>query len=220
MDITQPSIFTLGVRTLGRLTSAWSGPAGSRATSCEHRWPPAAHARVVMSPDPVHISYELSRRQRLVAHLGTWLCYWPGLLLMLAVPAIVVTLAVLKSPWFLLLLLLHPLLNNLPRFVAGLLTPLLFGPERMDVAIEEDRIGYLIGQDRLWLPLQEIVRMERFGDVWAIVSTAANIYIPVSAVEEKHIAHMRAMSERGRKGQGLRHADDHGDATGNREERR
>ena len=169
----------------------------------------------VVSPEPVHISYGLSRRQRLVAHLGTWLCYWPGLFLMLAVPAIVVTLAVLKSPWFLALLLLPPLLNNLPRFVAGLLTPLLFGPERMDVAIEEDRIGYLIGQDRLWLPLQEIVRVGRFGDVWAIVNTAANIYIPVSAVDEKHIAHIRAMSERGRKGQGLRHADDRGDATGN-----
>ena len=155
-----------------------------------------------MLPVPVHTSYELSRRQRLVAHLGTWLCYWPGLFLMLAVPAIVVTLAVLKSPWFLALLLLPPLLNNLSRFVAGLLTLLLFGPERMDVAIEEDRIGYLIGQNRLWLPLQEIVRVGRFGDVWAIVSTAANIYIPVSAVDEKHIAHIRAMSQRSRKAQG------------------
>jgi hypothetical protein len=66
----------------------------------------------------------------------------------------------------------------------------------MDVAIEEDRIGYLIGQDRLWVPLQEIVRVERFGDVWAIVSAAANVYIPVSAVDEKYIAHMRAMSKK------------------------
>ncbi len=164
-----------------------------------------------MSLEPVHISYELSRRRRLLAHLGTWLCYWPGLFLMLAVPAIVVTLAVLKSPWFLALLLLPPLLNNLPRFVGGLLTPLLFESERMDVAIEEDRIGYLIGQDRLWVPLQEIVRVERFGDVWAIVSTAANIYIPVSAVDEKYIAHVRAMSERGRKVQGLRSTGDRGD---------
>ena len=169
-----------------------------------------------MSPEPVHISYELSRRQRLVAHLGTWLCYWSGLFLMLAVPAIVVTLAVLKSPWFLALLLLPPLLNNLPRFLAGLLTHVLFGPERMDVAIEEDRIGYLIGQDRLWLPLHEIVRVERFGDVWTIVSTAANIYIPVSAVDEKYIAHIRAMSGSGRKVQGVHHADDRSDATRNR----
>ncbi len=149
-----------------------------------------------MSFEPVHISYELSRRRRLIAHLGTWLCYWPGLLLMLGVSAIVVTLAVLMSPWFLAVLLLPPLLNNLPRFVGGLLTPLLFDSVRMDVAIEEDRIGYLIGPDRLWVPLREIVRVERFGDVWAIVSTVANIYIPVSAVDENCIAHLRAMSEK------------------------
>jgi len=149
-----------------------------------------------MSPEPVHISYELSRRQRLVAHLGTWLGDWPGFLLMLAVPAIVVTLAVLKSPWFLALLLLPPLMNNLPRFVAGLFVSLLCGSEHMDVVIEEDRIGYLIGQNRLWLPLQEIVRLKRFGDVWAIVSHAANIYIPISVVDEKYVAHMRAVSDK------------------------
>ena len=149
-----------------------------------------------MSPDAVHISYKLSRRQRLLAHFGTWLWYWPGFFLMLAVPAIVITLAALKSPWFLALLLLPPLMNNLPRFVAGLLTPLFFGSERMDVVIEEDRIGYLFGQDRRWLRLHEIVRVERFGDVWAIVSSAANIYIPVSAVDEKYIANLRAMSGR------------------------
>ena len=31
----------------GRLTSGWSGPAGSCPTSCERRWPPAAQPRVV-----------------------------------------------------------------------------------------------------------------------------------------------------------------------------
>ena len=157
-----------------------------------------------MSLDPVHVSYELSRRQRLVAHLGMWLCYWPGLLMMLVVPAIVVTLAVLKSPWFLLMLLLPPLMNNLPRFVAGLASALLLGSQRMDVVIEEDRIGDLFGQDRQWLPLEEIVRVERFGDVWVIVSHSSVIDIAVSAVDEKYIAHMRAMSEKGRKAHGLR----------------
>ncbi len=160
-----------------------------------------------MLPGPVHISYHLGRRQCLVAHFGVWLCYWPGLLLMLAVPAIVVTLAFLKSAWFLALLMLPPLMNNLPRFFAGLLTPFLFGPRRMDVAIEEDRIGYLIGQDRLWLPFHEIVRVRRFGNVWTIVSHAANIYIPVSAVDEKYIAHIRTMSVKRQKTEGPRRAD-------------
>jgi hypothetical protein len=118
---------------------------------------------------------------------------------MLAVPAIVVTLAVLKSPWFLALLLLPPLMNNLPRFVGGLLASLFCGSEHMDVVIQEDRIGYLIGQTRLWLPLHEIVRVKRFGDVWAIVSHAANIYIPISVVDEKYITHMRVVSDKARR---------------------
>ncbi|HEU0006103.1 MAG TPA: hypothetical protein VFS12_08945 [Terriglobia bacterium] len=152
-----------------------------------------------MSFQPFHVSYELTRRQRLVAHLGTWLCFWPGLLLMVAVPAIVVALAVLKSPWFLLILLLPPLMNNLPRFVAGIVNPLLLGSQPMDVVIEQDRIGCLYGQDRQWLPLEEIGRVQRFGDVWVITSSCTVIDIPVSAVDET-IAHIRAMSEKGQEG--------------------
>jgi hypothetical protein len=148
-----------------------------------------------MSLDPIHLSYELSRRQRLVAHLGTWLCYWPALLMMVGV-AIVVTLAVRKSPWFLVILLLPPMMNNVPRFIAGCVSPLFSGRLHMDLVIEKDRIGYRFGQDRQWLPLEEIVRIERFGDVWVIVSSGPAIDIPVSAVDEKYIAHMRAISKK------------------------
>ena len=161
----------------------------------------------LMSLDPVHISYVLTRRQRLVAHLGTWLGFWPGLLMMLAVPAIVVALAVRTSPWFLLILLLPPLTNNLPRFLAGIANSLVLGPQRMDVVIEDARIGYLFGQDRQWLPLEEIVRVERFGDVWVIVSSGIGIDIPVSAIDAKSIAHIRALSEKGRRGRRRHPAD-------------
>ncbi len=149
-----------------------------------------------MSFDPVHISYELSRRQRLVSHLGTWRCYWPGLTMMVAIVAIIVAMAVLKSPWFLLLLLLPPMMNNLPRFIGGFMNPLVFGSQRMEVVIEQNRLGCLFGQEQQWLPLQEIVRVERFGDVWAILCSGPVIDIPVSAVDEKYIAHIRAMSEK------------------------
>jgi hypothetical protein len=141
--------------------------------------------------ETAHISYFLTRRQLLVAHLGTWLSFWPGVILMVVVPAGVVTLAVLKSPWFLLLLLLPPLMNNLPPFIAGLVNPLLRGSRRMDVVIEEHRLGYLCGPDWQWLPLEDIVRVERFGDVWVITSSDAIIEIPVSAIDERCIAHLR-----------------------------
>jgi hypothetical protein len=145
-----------------------------------------------MSLESAHLAYELSRRQQLVAHLGTWLCYWPGALMLVAVAATAVILAVLTSPWFLLMLLLPPINNNLPRLIAGFVKPLVSGVQRMDVIIEEDRIGFLLGRDRLWLPLDEIVRIERFGDVWAILGSDAGIDIPVSAVDEKYVTHMRA----------------------------
>lgn len=169
-----------------------------------------------MSLDPVHLAYELSRRQRLVAHLGTWLGNWPGLLVMLAVPAVVVILAVLKSRWFLMILLLPPMFNNLPRFVAGLVNSLLLGSQRMDIVIEQQRIGYLFGQDRKWLPLEEIIRVERFADVWVILSSDAVIDIPISVVDETYIAHVRAMSNTGRKVHGPRPPNNRDDAIGNR----
>jgi len=137
--------------------------------------------------DPVHVAYELSRRQRLVAYLGTWLGDWPGLLLMLTVPAVVVTLAVLESPWFLMMLLLPPMLNNLPPFVAGFAHSLLLGSQRMDVVIEQERIGYLVGPDRKWAS----------ADVWVILSRSAVIEIPISVVDERYIAHVQAMSKKG-----------------------
>jgi hypothetical protein len=141
--------------------------------------------------EAVHISYVLTRRQRLVGHLGTWLSFWPGVVLMVVVPAIIVALAVLKSPWFLLLLLLPPLLNNVPPFIAGLVHPFLWGSRRMDVVIDEHRLGHLVGSDWQWLRLEDIVRVERFGDVWVITGPDAVIDIPVSAIDERCIAHLR-----------------------------
>ena len=132
-----------------------------------------------------------------MAHVGIWLGDWPGFILMLVVPALIIGLAALKSRWFLLLLLVPPLPNNVPRFVAGVVTPLLFRSERMDIVLEENRIGYLIGQDRFWLPLEEIQRVERFADVWTIVSPAASIYIPVSAIDETHMTRVRATARKG-----------------------
>jgi hypothetical protein len=55
------------------------------------------------------------------------------------------------------------------------------------------------GQRREWLPLEEIIRVEHFGNVWAILGSGVAIEIPVSEVDEPLIARMRAMSKKGRK---------------------
>jgi hypothetical protein len=112
-----------------------------------------------------------------------------------AIVAGVVTLAVRKSPWFLVILLLGiPPLHNLHRLVAGFVVPLLCRPMRMDVVIEEDRIGFGCRGGQEWLPLAEIKHVERFADVWSIGCGDALINIPVGAVEERTIDHVRAAS--------------------------
>ncbi len=142
--------------------------------------------------DRVHIVYELDRRQRLVAHLGVWLGRWTGVILIVGVPAAVLALAIAASPWFLALLLLPPFFNNLPRFAGGFVNVLRVRSQRMDLVLERDRIGFGTGREREWLPLEEIVRVERFGDVWVLLGGGVGIDVPVSALDERHIDRIRA----------------------------
>jgi hypothetical protein len=163
-----------------------------------------------MSAEPVQLVYDLSRRQRLATHLGIWLAHWPGFVLVLAIPVIVVILAVLKSPWFLLVLLLPPMFNNLPRFVGGLANALLVSTRRMDVVVEPQRLGHLFGQERRWIPLEEVTRVARFADVWVILTTDSVVDIPASLIDEAYLAHVRAMSREGREASTRRAADPSG----------
>ncbi len=148
--------------------------------------------------EPVQLSYTLSRRQRLVAHVGMWLHYWPGLLLLLTIVAVVVALAVLKSAWFLLILLVGlPPINNLHNLLAGFLQPLLLGPQQVEVTLEESRIGFRFGsgsdKEPTWLPLEEIVHVERFGDVHTLLGAGGiAINIPVTLVDARYLEHVRA----------------------------
>ena len=112
------------------------------------------------------------------------------------------------------MLLLPPMLNNLPPFLTGFAHSLLLGSQRMDVILEQERIGYLVGQDRKWLPLEEITRVERFADVWVILSSSSVIEIPSSVVDERYIAHVQAVCKKGRKVHGKRSANDRADTIG------
>jgi hypothetical protein len=126
--------------------------------------------------------------------------YWPAVLVMAGIMAFVLTVAWRRSPWFLLtLLVLFPVWNNLILLVAGFVTPVLFGPVRVDIVVEDDRIGERRGQVWRWVPLETVDRVARFGGVWAILRLGEiSIYIPAAAIDEAQIAHIRAAAERGR----------------------
>jgi hypothetical protein len=131
--------------------------------------------------DRLHLSVELSRRQLVAGHVATWMGYWPAVLVMAGIMAFVLTVAWRKSPWFLLtLLVLFPVWNNLILLVAGFVTPVLFGPVRVDIVVEDDRIGERRGQVWRWVPLETVDR------------------VAAAAIDEAQIAHIRAAAERGR----------------------
>jgi hypothetical protein len=150
---------------------------------------------------PRHLTYDLTRRQRLASHLSAWTRSWPGLLLLVGAPVLAVaSLAWLVSPWFLLLFLVWvPPMSFVQRFAAGIVQPLLYGPLHMDLVIEEDRLGYLVHGDRRWLAHGDIARLERFGaGTWRIhYPDGTGLDIPASLVDPQLLDHLRAKAASG-----------------------
>lgn len=147
--------------------------------------------------DRVQVSCELTRRQLLAGHVGTWLGSWPGpfgALGMLGIVAFVLAMAWRVSPWFLLsLIVLFPAWTNSVRFVAGLARLVPSGRARVDVVVEADRIGRRAGQEWYWVPRETIDRVGRFGGVWILLKPGdISIHIPAPAIDDGPIAHIRA----------------------------
>jgi hypothetical protein len=115
---------------------------------------------------------------------------------MLGIVAVVIGLAWRVSPWFLLaFFLLFPAWNNAALFVAGLLRPLLFGRQHVDIVVEQDRVGQQVGATWHWVPLAEVDRVTRLGGVWAVLKFSdISIYLPASAVDPTCITHIQAKS--------------------------
>ena len=143
---------------------------------------------------PLHLSYRLTRRQQLAAHVGIWWRYPIALVGVTGTLIAVVLLAVRFSAWFLLLLCFPlPPFNNVPRLVAGFVRPLLWGRCALDVAIENDRLGYRAGREYLWAPLDTVDGVYRFrDDTWTIsFQDGPLISIPVAAIDARYIEHIR-----------------------------
>lgn len=136
-----------------------------------------------MDSQPTRIPFALTRRQCLLVHAGIWLRHWPGLVLMLAFSAGVVWLAFLKSKWFLLILACGlPPFNNLSGFLMGFIVPLVTGRIRVEFSVEDDRLGIALpGHEPDWVPFDEIVRVDRFGDIWTFLSGGTRRLIAVPA---------------------------------------
>ncbi len=147
-----------------------------------------------------HIAYDLTRRQRLVAHLGVWALFLP-LVIFLGGGGVVVIIAlsVAVSPWFALMI-IFPLFFT-RRFIYGLLNVIFVRVSHFDITIEENGLSYQT-QGGLWTFGAEgsydgISRIRRYSkDTWTmLISNGLVISIPVDAIEQQYVDHIRAKAE-------------------------
>jgi hypothetical protein len=163
-----------------------------------------------MPPTPFHLCYTLSRSQRLVPHLHLWgWVYTPFVVLLFGFFG--VRTAVSAYSWNGagvavfggLALGLFFLLRGL--FV-GLLDVVLVPVRRMDVVVEENAAGILIGGERWYLFLDGILDIRKFrDDTWTIRHWNGTVlHIAASAITAEQVAYLRAAMERGRTPEGVR----------------
>ncbi len=165
---------------------------------------------------PVNLRYTLSRRQRLVPHLRIWGPVWcPCVLsLFLFVGSVAVEHA-LKGNFcqamFFVGLALGGVILLRPMFV-GLFDVLLVPRRDMDVAIDENGAGFLIGAERWWLWLDSFTDMRKFrADTWTLQHwNGCVLHIAASAIGEDLIDHIRTKMEFGRTPEGFQAAAERG----------
>jgi hypothetical protein len=161
-------------------------------------------------PEPCHLQYDLTRRQRWDVHVGAWLPHLPRYLVVVAVMALLIWAAALRSPWFLLFLLAP--LWVLRGFVAGVLNIAFVPVQHMDVVINEQGLGFLAGGERWWVFLDSIVHIARFrDDLWSFGCYHGElISVPAVLIGQETLAHVRTRSEWGRTPEGVQAAAQRG----------
>lgn len=165
---------------------------------------------------PFHLWYTLSRPQRLVPHLRIWgtpLTLFVVVMVLFFCVQTVVSACSLSGAGV-------AVFGSLALFVfvlyrglfVGLLDVLLVPVRCMDVIVEENATGILVGTERWYLFLDGITDLRKFrDDTWTIQHfNGCVLHIAASAIREEQIAYIRTGMERGRTPQGIRAAIERG----------
>jgi hypothetical protein len=163
-----------------------------------------------MTPVPFQLRYTLNRRQRIMPHLRIWgPMYVPFvvcLFLFFVVQAAVTpfTQGIWAGVFF--GVLAGGLVLLLRGLFAGLLDVLLIPRRIMDVVIEENGAGILIGNERWYLFLDGITDIRKFReDTWTIQHwNGVVLHVSAAAISKDQIAFLSAAMERGRTPEGIR----------------
>jgi hypothetical protein len=159
---------------------------------------------------PFHLRYSLSRAQRFVPHLRIW--GMPLTLLVVGLFGFFCVMAVMSAWLFnvmgligfgVLAVFLFVLFRGL---LVGLLDVLLVPVRNMDVIIEENAAGILLGGERWYLFLDGITRIDRFrDDTWTIQHCNGSVlHIAAAELSPEQLAYIRAAMERSRTPEGVR----------------
>ncbi|HYF47960.1 MAG TPA: hypothetical protein VEJ63_01035 [Planctomycetota bacterium] len=144
------------------------------------------------TPEIARLKYWLNRRDRWRAHLIMWMGYPAGMFLVVLVPlAAIIFLAIEISPWFLLLLTFQ---TNLWRFAAGIIQPLLWGGQEIEVRIDEKSVHFASGNEKFSHTFEEIEEISRFNPKYWSVQFRDGIvlHVPAAAIEERYIEYMKS----------------------------
>jgi hypothetical protein len=164
---------------------------------------------VVMAEVPFELRYALSRRQRLLPLLRVWGVAYPLFVLALfgffcerTITSVLAWswagLAVFGGLGFWLLLLHGGLFG-------GLLDVIFVPVRSMDLRVEENGLGFLIGGERWWIFLDGLTSVEPLtAGVWTVQHCNGTvILIPADVISEAQIAHLRKAMQRGRTKKGV-----------------
>ncbi len=144
-----------------------------------------------------HIACDLTRRQRLVAHLGVWALFLPLVIFLGGGGAVaIIALSVAVSPWFALMIIIPLFFTR--RFIAGLLNVIFVRTVHIDITIEENGLscetkeGFGVAGN-----FDGINRIRRYSrDTWTMLTfEGIVINIPVDAIEQQYIDHIRAKAK-------------------------
>lgn len=141
---------------------------------------------------PFQLRFTLSRRQRLAVELMPWL---PAVAASLGFTVGAAFLATSASPWFLLLLLVPPVMYR--GLVAFLFDMIVRGGRPVEVRVTESSIAIATAGERRTLALRGVFQVFRSGDVWTVLHLDGTVLtIPIKTISGEQIDYLKSFARR------------------------
>ncbi|QDU08745.1 hypothetical protein [Gimesia aquarii] len=149
------------------------------------------------------IRYSLTRRQRLIPHLKIWgPAFVPFFVLLESFFIVRFIVAMVTLEWLGILtfgFLAFGLLLLFRGLITGLIDVVVLARREMDITIEDNGLGVMIGNERWYLFLDGITKISEYtSGVWTIEHwNGSVVHILKGVITEKQIGHMRQKMEFG-----------------------